>query len=92
MRLIDTEMLPWENQHMDEFGDWSLKVYEIEEMPTVDPVHATGACYCKECVHYREVSDWNGNKYKACHLNANVAIIKKDEKDFCSKGERGDTH
>lgn len=43
---------------------------------------------CKECVHFRDTEEWNGAKYKACHLNAHVIICKKELDDFCSYGER----
>lgn len=36
MRLIDAESIHWENQHMDEYGDWYLNVDEIEKIPTFE--------------------------------------------------------
>lgn len=42
--------------------------------PTIDPVHAANACYCKECWYYTE---W-GECKEFCD------IMKPDE--FCSRG------
>ena len=27
-------------------------IMEIEDAPTIDPVHAAGACYCRECEYF----------------------------------------
>lgn len=42
--------------------------------PTIDPIHATGNCYCKECWYYTE---WGECKEFG-------DIMKSD--DFCSRG------
>ena len=42
--------------------------------PTIDPVHAAGGCYCKECWYYQE---WGECKEFG-------DIMKPDE--FCSRG------
>lgn len=28
----------------------------IDEQPTIDPVHAAGGCYCRECLHHNKNS------------------------------------
>lgn len=43
--------------------------------PTIDPIHATGKCYCKECGYYTE---WGECKEFG-------DIMKPDE--FCSRGK-----
>lgn len=48
--------------------------------PTIDPVHAAGACYCKEC-------KW---KEKCVHHREQDGGIFGDN-DFCSFGERRDS-
>ena len=32
--------------------------HEIADAHTIDPVHAAGACYCRECKHWQEPSDY----------------------------------
>ena len=32
------------------FSEW-LAEYLVEHLPTIDPVHAAGGCYCRECVY-----------------------------------------
>ena len=46
----------------------------IMSTPTIDPVHAANACYCKECWYYTE---WGECKEFG-------DIMKPD--DFCSRG------
>ena len=60
--------------------------------PTIDPVHAAGGCYCKEClysepVEYKFADDWVVpideywcNKHK-CTMSL---------KGFCSEGRKDD--
>lgn len=46
----------------------------LKELPTIDPVHYTGSCYCKECWYYTEWGE--------CKEFGN--IMKPNE--FCSRG------
>ena len=32
-------------------------VSELDEFPTIDPVHASGACYCRECTYWNRHDD-----------------------------------
>lgn len=43
----------------------------------IDPVHAAGGCYCKDCKFYEQY------RPEVCELNAK--IVGRD--DFCSYGE-----
>lgn len=45
----------------------------VSAMPTIDPVHAAGACYCRECIR------WGKNN---C-----LSVTKTKPTDFCSYGE-----
>ena len=54
----------------------SLK-HEIADAPTIDPVHAAGACYCRECKHWQEPYDY-------CKEFA----AERNQGDFCSYGKR----
>ncbi|WP_270848438.1 hypothetical protein [Ruthenibacterium lactatiformans] len=52
-------------------------VLELDEFPTIDPVHASGACYCRECKHWQEHYDY-------CKEFA----AERNQDDFCSYGQR----
>lgn len=61
-------------------------VSELDEFPTIDPVHASGACYCRECKYQDEcicriefigrnpILEQNTYEYHPLH--------------FCSNGQR----
>ena len=49
----------------------------IRALPTIDPVHAAGACYCRECKHCQEHYDY-------CKEFAE----ERNQGDFCSRGQR----
>ncbi len=53
-RLIDADLLPYENQVMSYDDEWCLKVSDIEKAPTVDAV---------EVVHGRWVGGYSGTEY-----------------------------
>lgn len=62
--------------------DWtsSQVVTLLENAPTVNPVHAAGGCYCRECV-----------KRGTCYCPMMNHYIGEDETepdDFCSYGQR----
>ena len=56
--------------------------------PAVDPIHAAGGCYCRECVNYYEYDDWD-----RCHQETYTAhecsVFNRDlgPDGFCSRGE-----
>lgn len=41
--LIDRNALPWEEQELNDFGDWSLKAELIDNAPTIVPADKDGA-------------------------------------------------
>lgn len=60
--------------------------------PTIDPVHAAGACYCKECFHseqveYKFADDWVVpiEEYW-CNKHKDTMPIN----GFCSEGRKDD--
>jgi len=55
----------------------------LQDTPTIDPVHAAGACYCKEC-EYVGIYEATGNLY--CKHQNGISSPKPD--DFCSYGRR----
>jgi hypothetical protein len=89
MRLIDLEALKKKmcelcNQdYSDEPCEPSDCVFynAIENIPSIDPVHAAGACYCCECQEF----DADGGFGYCNHWQRWVA-----SGDFCSKGKRTD--
>lgn len=66
-----------------------------ENAPTIDPVHAAGACYCRECTCWNRhddilpdgrFPDWG---YCSKMLDSDSEIeITTLENDFCSYGQR----
>ena len=61
---------------------------DLFKLPTVDPVHAAGGCYCRECKHYEEVTAVYG-KDMVC-TNQGCMKVAKLPDDFCSRGERSE--
>ena len=62
--------------------DWLKRCFD--ESPTIDPVHAAGACYCRECNHL--LRDLSSREY---HMCMRLILPKKvDLDDFCSYGWR----
>lgn len=53
----------------------------IDDEPSVDPVHAAGGCYCRECIN--NIPDGNGKPY--CRW---LELYIKDLNFFCRDGER----
>ena len=54
----------------------------IRALPTIDPVHAAGACYCRECKHY---------DHGCCVVKRYIGddhIISMPQDGFCSFGRR----
>lgn len=62
----------------------------ISELPTIDPVHAAGACYCRECKHYHEFrTKRNKQLMRYCMRLARYDLEHRAKPDdFCSYGAR----
>lgn len=61
--------------------------------PTIDPVYAANACYCKECQYYEPFRDYPDCSktlpYGYCYFwkyEEGESPNEVDENDFCSKG------
>lgn len=55
-----------------------VDVGDIEDAPTIDPMHAAGACYCRECRNYNKPRlGWCSH-----HMD------RENPDDFCSWGQR----
>lgn len=68
---------------------------ELSQEPTIDPVHAAGACYCRECTCWNRnddilpdgrFPDW-GYCSKMLDSDSENEITTL-ENDFCSNGQR----
>lgn len=70
-----------------EYG--TMCFYEISDMvddePTVDPVHAAGGCYCRECAMFKNYTKVNLDFGICKQHNSEV-----DKDAFCSYGVRKD--
>ena len=51
----------------------------VEQAPTIDPVHAAGGCYCRECKRFE------GDEFMK-YCGEYGGLVKPD--DFCSRGQR----
>lgn len=92
-RLIDANALSkkWQDMLDIKTGEKEeIAVYKIFEIlikrlsqePTIDPVHASGACYCRECKHY---------DHGCCVVKRYIGddhIISMPQDGFCSFGQR----
>lgn len=75
-------------------GGKTMAMYEslfrkrVELAPTIDPVHAAGACRCHECIHWKEpwLVDQTLGK---CRLGK-TAMTKPEH--FCGYGVRREDH
>lgn len=52
----------------------------LQTMSAVDPVHAAGGCYCRECLRGKKA----GAEKVACPLST----VWRRPADFCSDGKR----
>ena len=98
MRLIDADALierikytsnEYERVRIDTVTGWLLT---NSVSPTVDPIHAVGGCYCKECLHsepveYKFADDWIVpiDEYWCNEHKINMPL-----NGFCSEGRKDD--
>lgn len=98
MRLVDADELF--DEVYREYGalldegpaNWFMN--RINDASTIDPIHAAGGCYCRECKHSSESGGYENAEQAETHVNClkfltpyhRVSIMPKD--GFCSYGER----
>lgn len=65
----------------------------IMSTTTIDPVHAAGGCYCKECTYYEPMRDYPDCSktlpYGYCHYwkyEEGDSFNDVEENDFCGRG------
>lgn len=80
MRLVDADVAPlYLNKEACE---------QIKLMRTVDPVHAAGGCYCRECVYYKICEEWDTGKRMLCEIHHHSYLGHDGDEYFCSWGQR----
>lgn len=92
MRLIDADVLiqkikylsyDYEKVRIDTITGCLLTDFIS---PTINPVHAAGGCYCKECV-YKEKNNNKNPKDYWCQFHDSYMSLN----GFCSEGRKDDT-
>ena len=104
MKLIDAEPIIAKYKDYEYFSGYEdfddgveagvLSVIdELENASEIDPVHAVGAVYCKECkYHDDEVypdSEWELHDHQECWCNWWDSVMPLN--GFCSEGRKDDT-
>lgn len=83
MRLIDADaLLAFEkfDAQIEEHTEKDVLMI-IQTAPTIDPVHAAGGCYCREC-------KWYDSDTGVCWWTSTSTVKNlRDEDNFCSDGE-----
>lgn len=79
----------------DKCAGYDSAIAQANKLPSVDPVHAAGVCYCRECTCWNRhddilpdgrFPDWG---YCSKMLDSDSEIeITTLENDFCSWGQR----
>ena len=86
MRLIDADALIGRLKFKrrlngnipDKCAGYDSAIAQANKLPSVDPVHAAGACYCRECRNYNKPRlGWCSH-----HMD------RENPDDFCSWGQR----
>lgn len=62
----------------DKCAGYDSAIAQANKLPSIDPVHAAGACYCRECRNYNKPRlGWCSH-----HMD------RENPDDFCSWGQR----
>lgn len=88
MRLVDADALVKdmvECCNRSQFGRSTAKMC-VKRAQTIDPVHAAGGCYCRECTYAEHLFNGAGKRYELCKYEDEDSIRLPD--DFCSLGQR----
>lgn len=79
MELIEREAAIAKVEHDEYYHSNEVRAM-LEDLPTIDPIHAAGGCYCRECKQWGE----DGR----CEPRENGLIREYTKStDFCSYGE-----
>lgn len=86
-RLIDADNLTYHLAVNDENQQFFyVKSEDIDNAPTIDPVHAAGGCYCGECEYRTKDTQWTRAGFCGRRDAGPMMIARPD--DFCSYGKR----
>ena len=67
----------------DKCAGYDSAIAQANKLPSVDPVHAAGVCYCNEC-KFVCIGENEAESWCYCKMtNRNINLI-----DFCSRGQR----
>lgn len=87
-RVCDTPTnSPAYMRYVAQLNERTYLKHEIADALTIDPVHAAGACYCRECKYARKV-DKQEPKYKCVNICRDGCTQWLGSDDFCSHGQR----
>lgn len=83
-----------EDTHKSNYMGDTLMSYEVADMiedcientPTINPVHAAGGCYCRECTYAEHLLNGAGKRYELCKYEDEGSI--RFPADFCSVGKQ----
>lgn len=62
----------------DKCAGYDSAIAQANKLPSIDPVHAAGACYCRECRNYNKPRLGWCSHY----------MDRENPDDFCSWGKR----
>ena len=94
MRLVDADELDVEYYGLYRHGLMAVKavlhvfVNLLNKQPTIDPVHAAGGCYCRECKFYYEHRTRKNKQIMRWCMKRDGAEFHVKPDDFCSYGRR----
>lgn len=87
MKLIDAEtklsdyIETWQCECCGYGTQTVIAVDDLQYLPIIDPVRATGGCYCRECKDYNADDEWCTVDYP------DIEGVHRNQNDFCSYGE-----
>lgn len=89
MRLIDADVLMEKEYSRLREGEVLHRIppSHVDAAPIIDPVHAAGGCYCKECKYCKQHHEEQTNEtsYK-CTKYSFYNFSDRQPNDFCSQG------
>lgn len=88
MRLIDADVLMEKEYSRLREGEVLHRIppSHADATPIIDPVHAAGGRYCKECIYYKSYEFPESGRiiYQCYNSSSYLEECKPD--DFCSRG------
>lgn len=95
MRLIDADVLMEKEYSRLREGEVLHRIppSHVDAAPIIDPVHAAGGCYCRECSHsvLEKYEDSAGWVTPMDEYWCNEHKITMPLNGFCSEGRKDDT-